>query len=141
MCSLCEQVFPLNNRYFYGSEGGYSVYCKTCDTQRANQQRRHEEPDLSSKEWRFIKSLWLDGGVVMCAYCGESAPSPERDHVRPLSDGGETRCENIVPACATCNRKKSHKDVNEWYPESDVFDPTRWDKIQRHLRGDTPIPS
>jgi hypothetical protein len=139
-CSSCEQTLPLNGRFFYEVEGGFEVYCKACSTQRKNQMRRGVD-ELSGREWRFIKALWLDAGVVTCAYCGDEAPAPERDHVQPLSDGGETAPENIVPACRSCNRKKGHRPVTAWYPDADVFDPGRWERIQSHLRGETQIPS
>ena len=31
------------------------------------------------------------------------------DHVLPLSLGGETKWENVVAACASCNGKKANK--------------------------------
>lgn len=139
-CPSCEQLLPLNDRYFYRSGGKYEGYCKPCSTQRKNQSRRADEDDLSGKEWRFIKANWLEEGVVRCAYCGEKTESPERDHVQPLFNGGETVPENIVPACSTCNRSKGNRPITEWYPEADVFSPSRWENIQVHLRGETPIP-
>jgi 5-methylcytosine-specific restriction endonuclease McrA len=141
MCSSCEQVLPLNSRFFYERGDGFDVYCKPCSIQKKNQYRRTPDDELSGKEWRFIRAIWLDGGVVRCAYCGEPTTNPERDHVQPLSNGGKTVPENIVPACPTCNRSKSSRPVTEWYPDAEVFDPDRWEKIQSHLRGDTPIPS
>lgn len=144
-CSSCEQTFPLNERYFYHNKSGFEVYCKPCSIQRSNQRRRELENaakcDLSGHQWRVIKAHWLNGGIVECAYCGEPTESPERDHVQPLSDGGNTVPENIVPACESCNRSKGHQLVSEWYPNADVFDPDRWERIQAHLRGDTRIPS
>ena len=139
-CSSCEQVLPLNGRYFYEHGGGFGVHCKACETQRKNQLRRGTD-DLSSREWRSVKALWLEGGIVTCAYCGEETRKPERDHVQPLSDDGDTVPENIVPACRSCNRSKGHRPVTAWYPDADVFDPDRWGRIQSHLRGETQIPS
>jgi len=141
-CPSCEQVLPLNGRHFYersGRSSGFETYCKACSALRRNQTRRNVD-GLSGTEWRFIKALWLDGGVVACAYCGEPTQDPERDHVQPLDDGGTTTPENVVPACTSCNRRKGSRPVTEWYPDVDVFDPDRWEKIQTHLRGDTPTP-
>jgi 5-methylcytosine-specific restriction endonuclease McrA len=145
-CSMCEQVLPLNGRYFYESRSkGFEIYCQACSVQRRNQSRRaarkKADDELTPREWMFIKAMWLNGGVVECAYCGESTQNPERDHVQPLCDGGGTVVENIVPACPPCNRSKGHKTVTEWYPNADTFDPDRWERIQSHLRGDTRIPS
>ena len=45
-----------------------------------------------------------------CQYCGTSHFGDRRnltiDHILPRSRGGVTRWENIVTACAKCNRKK-----------------------------------
>lgn len=141
-CPSCEQVLPLNGRYFYQRDkrsSGFETYCKPCSARRRNQARQ-EVGVLSDDDWQLIKALWLDGGVVTCAYCGDPTPDPERDHVQPLSDGGETAPANVVPACSACNRRKGDRPVTAWYPDSDVFDADRWERIQAHLRGDTPIP-
>lgn len=139
-CSSCEQTLPLNGRHFYERDGrGFEIHCKPCSTQRRNQARRGTD-DLSGKEWRIIKSLWLDGGIVECAYCGDPTTAPERDHVVPLSEGGETVAENIVPACPECNQRKGDRHVSDWFRSEDFFAPDRWKRIQTHLRGDTPTP-
>lgn len=44
-----------------------------------------------------------------CAYCGASDVPLELDHVIPVSRGGETTRENIVPACGTCNKRKGNR--------------------------------
>lgn len=46
-----------------------------------------------------------DGG--RCAYCGASASS--LDHVLPRSRGGRHVWENVVAACARCNRVKADR--------------------------------
>ncbi|MFB4265301.1 HNH endonuclease [Nonomuraea sp. GTA35] len=52
-----------------------------------------------------------------CAYCG-LPPRPgevlEQDHVVPLSRGGAHSEENILPACDTCNVRKSDRLIVEW---------------------------
>jgi 5-methylcytosine-specific restriction endonuclease McrA len=56
-----------------------------------------------------------------CYYCGvELTKIPHkkntltRDHVIPLSNGGTDKLDNIVPACNSCNGRKSTKTVDEW---------------------------
>lgn len=138
-CKSCDSVLPLNDEFFYTREDSYEVYCKPCSILRKNQYRR-DYNGLSGKEWKYAKANWLVGGVVHCAYCGEPTEDPERDHIQPLTGGGKTTPENIVPTCETCNRQKSNKSVGEWYPESGKFDPARWDKIQEHMNGETLLP-
>lgn len=146
MCKACGAVLPLNPRFFYQQDAGhgFDIRCKPCSAQRRNQARRkarnNVENDLTPSQWAAVKEVWA-GGEQVCAYCGDPTPHPERDHVQPISDGGDTTAENIVPACMSCNRKKNDKTVSEWYPDAEVFDAERWEKIQSHLRGETQIPS
>jgi 5-methylcytosine-specific restriction endonuclease McrA len=45
----------------------------------------------------------------LCLYCGEQFPNYllSRDHVHPLSQGGEDRWVNVVTACKRCNNHKA----------------------------------
>lgn len=143
MCKGCEQVLPLDSTYFYERDNyrGFESLCKACSAQRRNQARRESledvENDLTPKEWRAIKESWVVDGETVCAYCGEQC-EPTRDHVRPISNGGDTVYDNIVPCCGSCNGSKGDSDVMIWYPQSDVFDKIRWQKIQDHIAGDLP---
>lgn len=50
-----------------------------------------------------------------CQYCGETFPASELtlDHIIPKSRGGETRWENVVACCKTCNNKKGQRTLYE----------------------------
>jgi 5-methylcytosine-specific restriction endonuclease McrA len=50
-----------------------------------------------------------------CQYCGDipGRANLTIDHVVPRSRGGETRWENVVTACATCNRRKDNRTPEE----------------------------
>ncbi len=45
----------------------------------------------------------------LCLYCGRAFPRHQlsRDHVRPLSQGGPDRWNNVVTACLRCNNHKA----------------------------------
>lgn len=45
----------------------------------------------------------------LCLYCGERFPNAllSRDHVKPLSQGGEDNWGNVVAACKRCNNFKA----------------------------------
>lgn len=49
-----------------------------------------------------------------CRYCGTEVGPFEVDHVVPLSQGGLSVAENLVWACARCNRRKRAKT---WTPD------------------------
>lgn len=57
-----------------------------------------------------------------CRYCGDKNGPFHADHVYPSSKGGETSIENLVTACARCNRKKQAK-VGLWPRPIGYFDP------------------
>ena len=42
-----------------------------------------------------------------CQYCGRQTRELTLDHVIPRSRGGEQSWENVVSACASCNRRKA----------------------------------
>lgn len=51
----------------------------------------------------------------VCAYCGDSFTSSNlsRDHIIPVSRGGENKWMNVVTACKGCNSRKSNKTLKE----------------------------
>jgi len=65
---------------------------------------------LISQEWLDI----LERYNYKCAYCGcefDENTLPTRDHIIPISRGGDNVKENIVPACKSCNSKKHNKII------------------------------
>jgi 5-methylcytosine-specific restriction endonuclease McrA len=92
-------------------------YNKT-ENGKASRQRGHIKRRIIEKE--IINTLtaneWLDilrQHNFKCAYCGKDLfdlfTKPERDHVIPISKGGNNVKENVVPACKSCNCKKGNR--------------------------------
>jgi 5-methylcytosine-specific restriction endonuclease McrA len=48
-----------------------------------------------------------------CQYCGHQATGLTVDHVIPRSRGGLSEWDNIVAACAPCNRRKGNRTPHE----------------------------
>jgi 5-methylcytosine-specific restriction endonuclease McrA len=68
---------------------------------------------LTSQEWLDI----LKEYDYKCAYCGiefDENTLPTRDHIIPISKGGNNIKNNIIPACQSCNSRKKDKLVNEF---------------------------
>lgn len=57
---------------------------------------------LTVAQWQAIKVAYKS----RCAYCNRKMKRLTQDHVVPISQGGPTVVENIVPACQTCNSAK-----------------------------------
>lgn len=49
----------------------------------------------------------------ICAYCGAAEPL-EPDHRVPLARGGRHTIDNLLPACARCNRRKHARTEEEF---------------------------
>lgn len=51
----------------------------------------------------------------LCLYCGQQFPPSQltRDHVVPVSRGGECVWENCVTACKNCNQRKDDRTPDE----------------------------
>lgn len=54
-----------------------------------------------------------DGRV--CSYCASGAGPFDIDHVIPVCRGGASSAENLCVACATCNRSKGGRLLQEWF--------------------------
>lgn len=63
---------------------------------------------FTRNEWNKLKKNFN----YRCAYCRRKKKLTV-DHIIPLSKGGTNYIDNIIPACRSCNSKKSnnHKDV------------------------------
>ena len=59
--------------------------------------------DFTPDQWQQT----LEDHKYRCAYCGTPDENLTQDHVMPISKGGNHTASNIVPACRSCNAKKS----------------------------------
>jgi len=64
---------------------------------------------LTAEQWAAILELY-EG---KCAYCGKPGKMT-MDHVIPVSRGGGTTADNVVPACQSCNSSKNARTLQEW---------------------------
>jgi hypothetical protein len=84
---------------------------------------------------RRITSLALESRRALfgyrCAWCIDGLAEHD-DHVVPMALGGLHVPENIVPACARCNSRKSASPPEQWYLSQPFFNRERWELICRH---------
>jgi hypothetical protein len=57
----------------------------------------------------------------LCFYCGRASQRMTRDHVMPISLGGQTTLDNLVPACTRCNALKGSRAPREWFSRHPRF--------------------
>jgi hypothetical protein len=57
--------------------------------------------------------VWARDGRS-CFYCESTDTEFDLDHKFPWSRGGKNTVENLVVACARCNRSKGARTVEEW---------------------------
>lgn len=133
---------------------------KFAEYQREYQRKNAEQVNAKNREWRrnnkrktwaynwinkntkrggpidevtraWVKSLTDD---TPCTYCGD--PFSTIDHIIPVSAGGTNARDNLTPACAGCNAKKSSLGV-------EVFLHRLKNEYARPARADSsdPLPS
>lgn len=69
---------------------------------RARKQQATIE-NVTEKGWMIIVQAYQS----RCAYCGKQCDPPTMDHIIPISKGGSHSYGNIIPACLSCNCRKS----------------------------------
>ena len=58
---------------------------------------------------KITRRAVLARDAYTCQYCGRESAGLTVDHVIPRSRGGTSHWDNIVAACAPCNRKKGNR--------------------------------
>jgi hypothetical protein len=95
--------------------------------------RRHREANLfvEFNYWKWKRTLFYFG--YRCCYCGKSKVKITKDHIVPISQGGETSHANLIPACFSCNSSKGKKPMVDWYCSQEYFDPGKLQKIIQYV--------
>ena len=85
--------------------------------------------NLSDYDWNKCKEYFNNS----CAYCGANNTTLHKEHVIPLSKGGNLVKENIIPSCQSCNSSKGTKLFHEWYKKYKHYSVEREEKIIKYL--------
>jgi len=117
-CRRCQQWLNLEIVTKNGlcrpheAEDARSRYASNDKYRRARRQHTYSRKracEPITPEVQIHVSEEFDG---KCAYCQE--PATTFDHIIPITKGGSSKLDNIVPACAACNSSKKNKDVFDW---------------------------
>lgn len=101
-----DKNYPEYHKKWNKTEKGKANSQRNCTKRRAKQKGFINT--LTSQEWLDI----LENYNYRCAYCDiefDCENLPEKEHVIPISKGGNNTKENVVPSCRSCNCKKSNK--------------------------------
>lgn len=66
--------------------------------------------ELTVELWNWLKDVYGQ----CCAYCGVSGEPLTVDHIKPISQSGSHRIDNIAPACLSCNSSKHTVPIEDW---------------------------
>jgi hypothetical protein len=94
--------------------------------------------NFSDEDWKYCLNYFDN----CCAYCGKPEEQIIKDynfglikeHVIPITRGGETIKSNILPSCNICNSKKKNKNLEEYFEYED-FGIDRLDNIQLYFKS------
>lgn len=76
---------------------------------RYNLERGATVVDFTDQQWHDMKEAYQN----RCAYCGKQTSELERDHIVPLTRGGQHTRSNILPACKSCNSRKGNRTLEQ----------------------------
>ena len=83
----------------------------------------------STKDWQHAIEYFDNE----CAYCGSSDKKLNKEHIVPISKGGLSVPNNIIPACAQCNSSKWRHEMYEWYSKKEFFNNNRLKRINEYI--------
>ena len=86
--------------------------------------------DFTAEDWHTA----CEAFGYRCAYCGAETKLT-MDHVVPVTMGGKTCIDNIIPACASCNSSKSNNDMVEWFTAKPFYKKERLEDIIKYLQS------
>lgn len=77
--------------------------------------RSYVKPRGLNKPANFCRFSVFLAYAFRCQYCGDQFSTTDLtfEHVIPVSKGGGTDWDNVVPACSPCNHRKGHKTLKE----------------------------
>lgn len=146
-CTFCGELLPIDRFAKNGTAADgtprYRDDCKVCYNIRRREnatKKRHSDFIGSMKrrgevEVSYTQQEWKEAVIFFkgeCAYCGRTMRKGERltrDHLEPVSEGGTTTQDNIVPCCSSCNSSKGKEEWREWFMKQPFFSQERMNRI------------
>lgn len=144
-CSQCSTVLQPDDARFRSMRRYRDPICSACEQQRLTEPSRPPQNGLRSAiararrarlpatlteaEWQRTVEFFED----RCALCGGAWCLVE--HATPIELGGGTVVGNCLPACISCNVRKSKRTLDAL---GDEFAPDRLESAMKWLQGQEP---
>lgn len=90
---------------------------------RRRLERAREKGTHTGEQWESLCE-WAGG---CCVRCGDCRYPVEKDHIKPLYQGGSDAIDNLQPLCARCNASKGPESIN-WILRNDWC----WGTVDEH---------
>ena len=105
-----EKIRAKSKEWMEKNKDKHKEYQKIYQCARREKKRKLDSGYYYTPEqWH----LMLDFFEHSCVYCGKKVKLT-MDHFIPVALGGKTELKNIVPACMSCNQRKSGRHPMEW---------------------------
>lgn len=103
-----EKVRALQNAWRAANQEVWKDMLRKSKHKRRARLAGSQAPGVSAAQWAETLAVFNHA----CAYCLQ--PSSHCDHLVAIAAGGADSPENVVPACARCNRSKGTKSLPVW---------------------------
>ncbi|MBE0573322.1 HNH endonuclease [Candidatus Dojkabacteria bacterium] len=105
-----ERIEETNKRWRDANADKVRMYQRTYQrTRKGIKLGIDKGKPYTPEEWDLVTSFFGD----KCVYCGKKTKLT-MDHFIPVTSGGSTTLDNIVPACQKCNSSKSNHEPEKW---------------------------
>ncbi len=96
-----------------------------------------DKPNIQGVEYQqgtlagySVREALLEHWGRECAYCGVTDVPLQIEHIKPKSQGGSSRFNNLTLACECCNQAKGNRPIEEFLSEQ----PDLLKKIKAHCK-------
>ena len=110
-----RQIYAANSERILARQSEYrkeNPHIRRFAEARRRARKKSVAFTLTHEQWQAILKQYR----YRCAYCDKKMKNLHAEHVIPISKGGGTTPDNIVPACISCNSRKRDREPDNLPP-------------------------